>query len=196
MDVDDLGFVAEDDLRAENAHVPCQDDEVGVVLCQHIEQFVLVGRAVRVTDVVEWHVVSSREWFEVVVVTDDDLDLGVEGTVFAGLEDGLQAVTFLRDQDGDGLGLVIRREPHRYVRVQFFPQFLEVGQEGRFRTDHLGRVDVHRHTEVALPDGLVEVLDVDAPLEEQRGHLGDQPRNVVADDRDLCTFATNRRHRD
>jgi len=53
---------------------------------------------------------------------------------------------------------------------------------------------VHRHPEQALADGLVQVLDVDASLEQQRGDLRDEASVVLADDGYLREVARHVAH--
>ena len=95
VDVDDTVLVAEHHLRAEDAHVPRQHDEVGFVLVEQLQQVPLVGDALLVADVVELQPVVGRQRFEVVVVADDHLDVGAQFAVSPRLEQRLQTVGLL-----------------------------------------------------------------------------------------------------
>ncbi len=191
MDVDDPALVAKDDVRREDAHVAGQHHEVGVVLAEEIQQVFFVGIAPFVADVVERDVVALGQRLEVGVVADDDAHVGAEVAAGPGLEDGFEAVGLFGDQDGDLLGLAVGGEPDLDVDAEFRTEVVEVVAQRRFRTDHLAGVDVHRHPEDALADGLVQVFDVDAPLEEQGRDFGDQPGVVVPHDGDLGELATH-----
>ncbi len=89
------------------------------------------------------------------MVADDHLDVGPRSPLARGLEQGFETVGFLRDEDGDGLGLAVRREPDLDVDVELVPELGQVLAEFLLRRHHLGGVDVHGHPEDALPDGLV-----------------------------------------
>ncbi len=127
------------------------------------------------------------------MVPDDDLDVGPEVAVGPRLEQRLQAVGLLRDEDGDGRGLAVGGEPDLHVDAECVAQVGEVVAEFSSgvtipacrRAWSSGR---------SLADRLVEVLDVDAALEQERGHFGDEARVVLADDRNLSQIASHDTH--
>jgi phosphoribosylformylglycinamidine synthase len=132
--------------------------------------------------------------FQVVVVADDHLDAGPEVAVGPRLQQCFEAVGLLRDEDRDGLGLAVAGEPHLDVEAEVRAQVVERVAQLGLGTGHRRRVDVHRHPEDAVPDGLVEVLDVDVALEQERRHAGDESGLVLTDDRDLRVLPRHADH--
>ncbi len=136
-----------------------------------------------VPDVVERDAVFLRDGFEVVVVPDDDTDFGVELAPF--VEEAAETVRFLRHEEGDLPGVAFRREANADVYPEVVAEFGEVAAESVFAHGHLARLDVNRHAEDALADGLVDVLDVDSALEEEGRDAGDESGIIVPDDGDF-----------
>ena len=102
---------------------------------------------------------------------------------------------FLGDEDGDGLGLAVGRKPDLQVDAEFLAEVGQVLAECLLGRHHVGGVDVHRHPEDAFTDCLIEILDVDAALEQERRDFGDQPGIVLADHRYLGQLSGHGHHR-
>ena len=92
MDVDDPILIAEDDVGAQDPHVAGQHDQISVVLVEEFEQPFLVGGALLVADVVEIDAVVVGQRLEVVVIADDNADIGPEFPVGPRLEQRLETV--------------------------------------------------------------------------------------------------------
>lgn len=82
MNVDYSVLISEYDVRIEDSPISSQDHEIHVVLAEKSEQANFVGCPGVIANVVERNIVVGRKRFEIIVVTQDDLDIHTELTVW------------------------------------------------------------------------------------------------------------------
>lgn len=188
MDVDELAGKAVDEVRAQDAHVFGEHDEVRAVGEDGFEEagFVLIAGEAVVGDVMEGEVEAADQGCEGVVVADDREELGVQFGVGVADEDVRQAMVFAGGEDDDAFG--------------FEAGQLDLGVRGEQIADLGGdaggvdrAVELGPHEEAGgrAVDEFLVAHDIDPVAEEDAGDAVDQARAVGAfDEEDLGGWAT------
>ena len=182
MNVDDLVFPAPDEIGREDFHESREDNEIGLVLFEQFENFLLGFIANEKWHVVKRQFVSARERSQVGPVADDDDGLRAQ-SCGRFREQPLDDMRFLRDENGQSL------RAHRCeVNLRFHLQ--NAGGQPDAVLDR-GRVEVggrprglQGHAEVAARDLFLHGLNIGAQLEKKLRDSGDDSGLVVSDDSD------------
>ena len=164
-----------DELRRQDPHVAGEDDQVGRVRLERLEQprevlFRVVGREPE-----ELQAGFLCDALQVAVVGEDADEVAVELAVTGIFNELLEALGLLADQERDLLSAPLAVQMDADLHVHPPAQVQQAG-------DQLGQVDAdvlevhqHVHQEEATHDALLDVLDVDAALGHVGGELRDDP---------------------
>ena len=182
MDVDDFVFPAPDEVGREDFHEAGEDDEVGFVFFEKLEDFAFGLRAVVKGDEMEREFVFAGDGCECGSVADDDNGLCAEPGSGLG-EEAFEHVGFFCHENGEALaarGGEMDLGFHTEVAARLpdvLLDFCAVEARGRPR-------GLEGHAELSARDLFFEGLDVGAELEEELGDPGDDARLVMADQGD------------
>ena len=182
MNVDDLVFVTPHEVRGENLHETREDDEVGLVFLEELEGAGLGGVAFEPRDVGEGELVAARDGFEIGVIREDEDGFGAGELVGAMRgEEGLEAMGFARDENGQALAAMRFGETNFDFHREAAREGLKAGNHGVAAEVASAPRSLEGHAELAAGDLFLEALDVRLLLEEKTGYAGNDAGLVAAD---------------
>jgi len=177
MDVDDFVFVAPHEVGREDLHEPGQHDEIDLVFLQQFEGRLLGTVAVFPVQVGKRQLVRFGAGAEIGVIADNEGGFGGE----AGGEEGVEAMGFLGDHEGEALALAGLGKAHLDLHAQAFGEGGEAGAQGEFRETHPGPGGLEGHAELAAGNLLFKRLNVGVLFEKKGSDAGDHAGFVPSD---------------
>jgi len=179
MDIDDLVFPAPNEIRGKNFHEPRQDDEIGLVFFEKLQDLLFGPDAVVEGNMMERKFFPTGERFQSRAITDDDDGLRPEFFRRQG-EQSFENVRFFRNQNS---------QPLRAFRGEMDFRFhAEIAGRRAYLMHDSGTVEarggprcLERHAELAACDLFFHGFDVGAKLKEELGDARDDAGFVPPD---------------
>lgn len=184
MDIDDAVAEGADHYGGDDLHVAGEDDDIGGVLGELIEQPIEVSGLVGGGEVGEGEVSALGDGLEVGVVAQDADGFAAESAEVPIFDALVEAVLFFADEEGDAFSSALVVQGDADFHADVLAEVEQAGDELIEAEGEFGEVDEHVHDELAMDDLLVDIEDVDAVFGHVGGEAGDDAFLVSADDAD------------